>query len=60
MSKDAYKNDRVYLMTMSLAKKLLREGAITEDNYHEFDTRMQQKYEPKYGRFFTDINLDKP
>ncbi len=53
MKKDNRRNDRVYLMTMSMAKKLLREGSITEKNYHDFDTLMQQKYAPKYGRLFS-------
>lgn len=54
-----FRNEKLYQSTMSLAKKLLSDGAITEKDYHEFDTKMQQKYKPKYGRLFTDISLDK-
>lgn len=60
MSKEQYKNERVYLMTMSFAKKMLNKGVISEDQYHDFDTKMQQKYAPTFSILFTDINLDKP
>ncbi len=52
-------NEETYLVTMTLAKKLLSEGVITEKDYCDFDTKMQQKYKPRFGGLFMDINLDK-
>ena len=50
-------NERVFLLTMSAAKKMLREGIITPDEYREFETNMIQKYKPKFGDLFSNINL---
>lgn len=59
MTEQEFRNEKLYQVTMSLAKKLLHDSVITEKNYFDFDTKMRQKYSPKYGRLFTDINLDK-
>ncbi len=59
MSKEQFENERNYQVSMSLARKLLNDGTISEENYRDFDTRMQQKYRPTFGTLFTDINLDK-
>jgi hypothetical protein len=51
------KNELIFLMTMSSAKKMMLEGLITQEEYRKFDTIMQQKYRPKYGALFSDITL---
>lgn len=52
-----FRNEKLYQMTMSLARTLLSDRAITEKQYADFDTKMKQKYAPKIGSFFTDISL---
>ncbi len=52
-------NENKYIITMFFAKKLLMDKTITEKEYCVLDTKMQQKYTPKYGRLFMDIKLDK-
>ncbi len=59
MSKEQFENEKNYQVSMSLARKLLNDGTISEENYRDFDTKMQQKYNPTFGTLFTDINLDK-
>ena len=54
------RDDSHYQLTMSLAKRLLRDEAITEDMYRRHDENMRKKYKPVYGALFTDIALPKP
>ena len=51
------RNEILYLATMSVAKKLLRNGLITEGEYLAFDTKMREKYAPKFGVLFSEIDL---
>ena len=47
----------IYQMTMSAARQMLEKGLISEKEYKQFDTKMQQKYSPIFGTLFSDINL---
>lgn len=47
----------VFQMTMSAAKQMLEKGAISKDQYMEFDTKMREKYAPIFGDLFSNINL---
>ncbi len=49
MTKNEFKNEKLYTATMALAGKLLSEGKVSKEAYREFDTRMRQKYRPKFG-----------
>ena len=44
-------------MTMSAARQMLEKGLISEDEYKQFDTKMQQKYRPIFGTLFSNIDL---
>lgn len=50
-------NEVIYQMTMNAARKMLKEGVITEDEYRVFETKMREKYYPKIGVLFSDIDL---
>ena len=47
MSKEEFKNEKLYQTTMHLARKMLTEGLISEDEYRQIDTMFREKYEPK-------------
>ena len=51
-------NEIRYQVSMSFARRLLDEGTITEECYNDFDTKMQQKYQPTWGKLFTDLKLE--
>ena len=51
-------NEIRYQVTMSLARKFLDECIITEECYNEFDSKMQQKYQPTWSKLFTDRRLE--
>ncbi len=57
MTKVQLKNEKLYLTTMSFAKKLLEDNAITLDEYSNFNALMIKKYHPIIGTLFTDISL---
>ena len=49
MSQEEGKREIVFQMTMSAARQMLEKGLISEDEYKQFDTKMQQKYCPIFG-----------
>ena len=57
MSCEEGKLEIIYQMTMSAAQQMLEKGLISEEEYKQFDTKMQQKYNPIFGTLFSDINL---
>lgn len=57
MKQEEGKREIIFQMTMSAARQMLEKGLISEDEYKEFDTKMQQKYQPIFGTLFSNINL---
>lgn len=57
MTKEQFNREKMYLATMNLAKNLLDEGVITEEQYAEIDTIFTRKYAPSLSTLFTQINL---
>lgn len=57
MTDEEFKRERLYQRTMSVFRKMLSEGLITEEEYAEIDTRMSEKYSPKYGSLLAKIDL---
>jgi len=57
MTKEQFRNEKMYLATMNLAKNLLNQGVISEEQYDEIDTIFTRKYAPSLSTLFTKINL---
>lgn len=57
MSKEEFRNEKLYQTTMHLARKMLAEGLISEDEYRQIDTIFLEKYRPTLGTLFSDIRL---
>ncbi len=57
MSKEEFKNEKLYQTIMHLARKMLTEGLISEDEYRQIDTIFLEKYRPTLGTLFSDIHL---
>ena len=57
MSKGQFRNEMLYQTTMSIAKNLLRQGAINKEEYGLIDTIFTKKYNPSLGSLFAAINL---
>ena len=57
MSQEEGKREIVFQMTMSAARQMLEKGLISEDEYKQFDTKMQKKYRTIFGTSFSHIAL---
>ena len=57
MSKEEFRNEKLYRTTMHLARKMLEEGIISEEEYRQIDTIFLEKYNPVFGTLFSDISL---
>ena len=57
MSKDEFRNEKLYQTTMHLARKMLEEGVVSEEEYRRIDTIFLEKYKPVFGTLFSDISL---
>lgn len=57
MSREEFRNEKLYQTTMHLARKMLSEGIISEEEYRQIDTIFLEKYKPVFGTLFSDISL---
>ena len=57
MSKEEFKNEKLYQATMHIARKMFNEGLITEEEYRQIDTIFSEKYQPTLGTLFADVDL---
>ena len=55
MTAEDYKRERLYMGTMSIARRMLSEGMIRKSDYRAYDMKMRQKYRPVFGTLFTEI-----
>lgn len=57
MNEQEFRNEKLYQTTMHIARKMLSEGLISEDEYCQIDTIFLEKYKPVFGTLFSDISL---
>lgn len=57
MSKEEFRNEKLYQTTMHIARQMLAEGLISEEEYRQIDTIFTEKYKPTLGILFADIDL---
>nr|WP_178139594.1 SHOCT domain-containing protein [Butyricicoccus pullicaecorum] len=55
MSKEQLTNEKLYQATMSMVRKMLAEGLISEEEYRQIDTMFLEKYRPVFGTLFSEI-----
>ena len=55
MSKEEFRNERLYQTTMHIVRQILEQGIITEDEYREVEEIFLKKYRPVFGRIFSEI-----
>ena len=56
MSKEDFINEKLYQTTMHIARKMLKEGLISEEEYHQIDAIFLKKYKPVFGSLFSNIS----
>lgn len=57
MTKEQMENEKRYQATMTVAKNLLRDGIISEEEYCQIDTKFKEQYGVTFSTLFTDISL---
>lgn len=62
VSKEQFRAERLYLMSLSVAKSMLKKGVISEDEYSEdeyseIDTILLKKYRPTLGTLLAEKPL---
>ena len=57
MSREELKAEEAYQATMVIARRVLEQGLISQDEYHAFDMKMLEKYKPTYGQILADKPL---
>ena len=57
MTKEEMRAERLYQTTMYMARKLLEEGTITEDDYHMLEEHFVSKYSPTFGVLYSSLWL---
>lgn len=55
MTEEQFRAEKCYQVAMSVARRMLREELITEEEYRQFDTKMTEKYAPVFGTLFAEI-----
>ena len=49
MTKEQFQAERLYQMSLSVAKTMFRKGVISEEEYKQIDTILLEKYRPILG-----------
>lgn len=57
MSNAEFRNEKLYQTTMSMARKMLDESIISEEEYCQIDMIFLEKYSPIFGTLFSGITL---
>ncbi len=59
MTKEQMERETLYLGTMLVAKNLLKQGIISEQDYVKIDTKYKEIYQITLSTLYTDIDLIK-
>lgn len=57
MTSEQFDNEKKYLVTMHLAKKLHQDGVVSDEDYRQIDTKFKEKYAITFSTLFTTIDL---
>ena len=49
MDKEQFRAERLYQISLSIAKSMLEKGTISEEEYTQIDTILLEKYRPILG-----------
>lgn len=53
-----FQNEKLYQTTMFMARKLLSEGVISEEEYRQIDTIFTKKISANFGYIIFGLSLD--
>lgn len=57
MSEEKFRSEVGYLVAISIAKNLRKEGLLTEEEYAVIDTNLKAEFEPSLGTLLSENDL---
>jgi len=57
MSEEQFKNEKMYMATMKMAKELIEKGTMSTEEYRQMDVVFREKYKPSRSVFLFDADL---
>lgn len=57
MSEKQMHDEKLYQATMSMVRRMLEDGLISQEEYRQIDIIFLEKYRPVFGTLFSDISL---
>ena len=57
MSHEEFRNEKLYQATMHIARKMLAEGIISDEEYARVDKMFLEKYHPLLGTLYSATAL---
>lgn len=55
MSREQFEKEKMYQATMSIARTMLKNRLITQEEYCQIDTMFTERYGAKFGTLFSEI-----
>lgn len=52
MNEEQFRKEKIYQISLSLAKSMLKKGLLTEDEFAIFNAILLEKYHPLLGTLF--------
>lgn len=57
MTKEEFRDQKLYQATMNMAMRMLSEGIITEEDYNKIEEYFIEKYSPVFSTLFSSLSL---
>ncbi len=57
MTEEQFRAEKLYQTTMNIARRMLSQGLISEEEYCQIDTIFLEKYRPVFGTLFSAMSL---
>ena len=57
MTEQQMRNEKLYLATIRIVKRMAEKGLITEEEYRQIDTTLLCKYRPVFGTLCSENPL---
>jgi len=54
MSAEQFESEKSYMLAIRFAHALREKGLLTEEEYAVIDTKLLEKYRPKFGTLFSE------
>ena len=55
LNEELFNSEKLYQVTMTIAKSMLTKGIITSEEYAVIDTKMLEKYRPILGTLLSTL-----